>query len=84
MPRQGAQEGPLDRESLVGHGGGLGVDPRVDLQAPRRHRHVRIGEVDEGPQPDEQVGLGIADEMLDDALRLGVAGLAEVGPSRWT
>ncbi len=38
----------------------------------------RITEVSEGSEADEQVRLGVAHDALDDALALGVAGLAEV------
>jgi hypothetical protein len=51
----------------------------VELGAPGGGRDVRIIGSVERPQPDEQVRLGIAHEVLDEALGLGIAGLAEVG-----
>jgi hypothetical protein len=76
---QRSQDAALDREPLVGHGGGLGVDPPVHLGAPSQRGGVRCLEAGEGSQAHEEVGLGVADEVLDDALALGVRGLAEVG-----
>jgi hypothetical protein len=55
------------------------VDAPVDLGAPGHGRGVRVSEIGEGPEPDEEIDLGVAHEVLDDALGLGVAGLAEVG-----
>ena len=55
--------------------------PAVALGAPGgggRVRDVEIARPAAGR--DEEVGLGIPDEALHDALRLGVGGLAEVGP----
>ncbi len=78
---QRAQQRPLDSRRSIGHGPGLAVEPGVDLGAPGRCRGVRRRRSSpKGPRPDEQVGLGIAHEVLDDPLRFGVPGLAEVEP----
>ena len=77
---QRAQQRALDEQALVGHRTRLAVDPAVDLGAPGHRGGVRRTEVGEGPEAHEQVTLGIAHELLHDALRLGVGGLAEVGP----
>ena len=54
---QGAQQRALDEQALVGHGHGLAVDAAVDLGAPGRRGGVRVTEVGEGPEADEQVRL---------------------------
>ena len=63
----------------VGDRADLAVDSAVDLAAPGQRGRVRDSDVSEGPEAHEQVGLGIAHEVLDEALGLGVSGLAEVG-----
>jgi len=45
-----------------------------------RRGRVRHGEAAKRRLRHNQVGLGIADEVLDDPLRFGVGGLAEIGP----
>ena len=76
--RQRAQQRTLDAEARVRDGHGLAVDPAVDLGTPGHRSGVGVTEVGEGSEPDEQVPLGIAHEVLDDPLRFGVARLAEV------
>jgi hypothetical protein len=61
------------------------MDHAVDLDAPRRGRYVRGGRISErrpGPVDSghHQVGLGIADQVLHDPLRLRVRALAKVRP----
>ena len=53
---------------------------RVDLRAPLAGRRVGRGQAGERGLRDDQVPLGIADEVLHDSLRLRVGGLAPVRP----
>ena len=83
--RQRGQQLPLDEQPLGRHRADLRVHRGVDLDTPPRGRGVRRREVGErvtGPAGagDHQVGLGVADQVLHDPLRLRVRGLAEVGP----
>ena len=78
--RHRAQQLPLDDQPLCRDCGDLTVNGGVDLGAPRRRRSIRCREVPEWCLRDHQVGLGIADQVLHDPLRLWVRGLAEVGP----
>jgi len=69
---------PLDRDRV-----GVAVECGVDLRSPGRCRDVRrdqvIERLSDGVPGHDQVGLGVADQTLQDALRLRVGGLAEVG-----
>ena len=56
------------------------MDRGVHLRAPGDRRRVGRREVGERRARDQEVGLGVPDEVLDDALRFRVCGLAEVGP----
>ena len=77
---QRPQQRALGREALDGDRAGLAVDSAVDLATPGRGGRVRGGQVSEGPETHRgKVGLGIAHEVLDEALGLGVTGLTEVG-----
>ena len=79
--RQRPQQVPLDREAFVGDRADLGVDRGVDLGPPHDPGGVGGGEVGDGELGrDHEVGLHVADEVLDEALGLGVVALAEVGP----
>jgi hypothetical protein len=78
--RQRAQRLPLTLEPLSRDSAGLRVAAAVDLGAPDDGGLVRLAERGERALGDEQVGLCVADQMLDDALRLGIRRFAEVGP----
>ena len=54
--------------------------PAVDLGAPGDRRGVRLLEASPAAGRHDEVGLGVPDEVLDDALGLGIRRLAEVGP----
>ncbi len=84
--RQRPEHGLFLAQALGGDRVDLGVHPGVDLDAPGLRGGVRggqvhrsAGQVGVGEQRDDQVALGVADEVFDDALRFGVGGVAEVG-----
>src|SRR3989304_2967052 len=59
---------------------GRGGAPPVPRGAPGPGSLVRRLEARPGRVRDDEVALGVADEVFDDALRLRVGCLAEVGP----
>ena len=77
---QRVQEAPFGQQTLGRHGRRLGVEGAVHLGAPADRGRVGRREVRERRARDQQVGLGIPHEVLDDTLGFGVGRLAEVGP----
>jgi hypothetical protein len=77
--RQRVQERALVVETVERHGGDLGVNLAVDLGAPARSRGVGPQLVGPGAGGNDEVGLGVAAQGLDDTLGLGVSTLTEVG-----
>ena len=80
--RQVAEQLPLCHQPVGGDGSDLGVHLSVDLGAPGHSLGVGMGQVGDGQLlGDHEVGLHVADQVLDDALGLGVGTLAEIRPS---
>ena len=79
--RQVAEQFTLDQQPFGGDGTDLGVHLGVDLCTPRHSLGVGVSEVGHAQLlGDHEVGLHVADQVLDDALGLGVGPLAEVRP----
>ena len=79
--RQVGEQLPLVRQPLGGDSGDLGMDDAVHLVAPEPTLLVGRGQVGDGECfGDHEVGLHVADQVLHQALGLGVGPLAEVGP----
>jgi hypothetical protein len=77
---QRSQRLPLAGKALLRHRTCLRVRPAVDLLAPDPGRPIGVRQGRKRPRRHEQVALRVADQVLDDTLRLRVVGLAEVGP----
>jgi len=77
---QRGQQWPLPVQALLGDGGNLRMLDRVDFLTPRPGRFVAAVQVEffVQQQRGEQVGLRVPDQVLHDALGLGVGGLTKI------
>jgi hypothetical protein len=79
--RQWPQQFAFSDEPLSRDRAYLGVDRGVDLRAPDGASCVGGAQIGNGEfGRDHEVGLRVADEVLDEAFGLGVVAFAEVGP----
>jgi hypothetical protein len=77
--RQRPEQFPLDVKPLGRDGDDLAVHGGVDLGAPHSRRLIPHDQI-VAVIGDRHVAFGIANEVLDDPLRLWIGGMAEVGP----
>jgi hypothetical protein len=78
--RQRAQQGLLGHQAVGGNGADLGVHLGVDLLAPDPGSGVGAGQVsDREGLGNHEVGLDVADQVLDQPLALRIIAFAEIG-----